>query len=137
MRHFLLSTMVSCGLVLLPLAAAVAQDQPRQDRYAQVQDERQAMSHDRVFDRVRTDLDRADGMAIPFSGARDRVAMARRQVDECQHMLADGHYDREMFNATVSSVQRVADIDRLSDRTRTYLTDDIHQLRDLQSRLEQ
>ena len=136
MRHFLLTSIASCGLLLLPLAAASAQDRPRDERYAQAQDEREAMSHDRVFERLRTDLDRVDAMALPFSGDRDRVGVARRQVSECQRVLAEGHYDRELFESTISAVQRVADMDRLSDRTRTYLTDDIHQLRDLQSRLE-
>lgn len=136
MKRFLLTTVASCGLLWMPLAVANAQDRPRDDRYAQAQDEREALSHDRVFERLRADLDRVDSMALPFSGDRDRVATARRQVNECQRVLSEGHYDRELFGAAVAAVERVADIDRLSDRARTYLTDDIHQLRDLQSRLE-
>jgi hypothetical protein len=136
MRHFIITTLAGCGLLLAPLAAN-AQYHPREDRYAQIQDEREAMSHDHVFDRVRTDLDRVDAMALPFSGDRDRVAFARQQVNECQRVLASGGYDRQMFSDTVAAVQRVADINHLSDRTRTYLTDDIAGLRDLQARLEQ
>src|SRR5580658_87164 len=72
---------------------------------------------------------------VPFTAERNRVIMARDLVNDFQHALADGDFDRRQFDDTISSIQRVADMNRLSDATRSYLLDDVRQLRDFARRL--
>jgi hypothetical protein len=62
--------------------------------------------------------------------------MAMEQVNECQQGINSGDYDRRMFDQTVASLQRVADLNRLNDQSRGYIADDIRELTRLQSRLE-
>ena len=50
--------------------------------------------------------------------------------------VASGEYDRHQFDEAIVAVQRVADLNRLSDRNRDYLREDVGELRELQLRLE-
>jgi hypothetical protein len=138
MKHLLIKTLAGSGLFLMSLTAS-AQYQPQYppppDPRYQVQDQREVQAQGRLFDRIRGDLDRARAGTIPFTADRNRVSMAQDMVNDCQRALANGEYDRRQFDDTVASIQRVADMDRLTDTTRSYLLDDARQLRDLEYRL--
>jgi len=137
MKHLLIKTLAGSGLLLISLTAS-GQYYPRPD-YRQVQDERdaqEAREHNRVFERVRSDLDRAHAGTLPLTADRSRVVKAREDVRECERILTAGDYDRRQFDEAIVSVQRVADLNRLSDHNRDNLLDDIRDLRQLQSRLE-
>ena len=131
-----MKAVAGCGLMLSALTAS-AQYQPRQDpvRY-QMQDQREAREHNRLFDRIQGDLDRAHSATLPFSSDRARVMRARQEVTECQNTVANGTYSRRSFDEAINAVQRVADANRLSEQSRDYLLSDVRQLRDLQQRLE-
>ena len=131
MKHLLIRSLAGSGLMLLALTAR-AQYQPRPDDEARGE----AREHAAVFDQVRTDLDRAEGFTVPFTGERDRVARARREVNECQRAVAAGETDRRTFGDAIAAIQRVVDLNRLPDHNRNLLADDINALRDLQARLE-
>jgi len=85
---------------------------------------------------VRSDLDRAHAGTLPLTADRSRVVKAREDVRECEHILTAGDYDSRQFDEAIVSIQRVADLNRLSDHNRDNLLDDIRDLRQLQSRLE-
>ena len=132
MRHFFITTLAGCGLLLTTMSAS-AQYQPRPDqgRY-----ERGAANHDRMFDQVRADLELAGSTAMPFSGDRDRVSIARDQLSQCEAAVNSGEYDRLTFGQTLSAIQRVVDLNRLTDQDRHYLVNDMTQLRQLEAELE-
>lgn len=136
MRHLLITSLTAAGL-LLTTGVASAQYYPRRDSQSiATQDEREAMDHNRVFDRARSDLDRASDLSLPFTADRNRVVTARAEITECQRILASGDYDRRQFDDAISAVQRVADMNRLSDRNRDFLRDDVRDLQRIQARLE-
>jgi len=121
--------------LLLTTMTATAQYQPRRENVPTAQYDREMGSHARMFDQIRGDLDLASTTALPFSGDQNRVAIARDQLNECQHAVNIGDYDRLTFGQTISSIQRVVDLNRLTDHDRSYLVNDISQLRELQAQL--
>ncbi len=136
MKHLLMKAIAGSGLVLFALTANA--QPPRQDdpnRY-QDRDRRVDQDHDRIFDRVRADLDRVQAETQPFTAEHDRLVQAKLRVNECQRMLNDRNYDRRTFDYTVGSIQRVVELNRLSERNHDYLTDDIQALRSVQSEFE-
>jgi len=136
MKNLLIKSLAGSGLLLMTLTAS-AQYQPRWDyRYQTMQDRREGRSYDELFDRVRDDLDRARSSTLPFTGDRNRVMRAEEQVNECQQSLKSDDFDRRTFGDTISSIQRIVDLNRLSDQNRDYLMHDINALRGLESRLE-
>jgi hypothetical protein len=137
MKNLLIKALASSGLLLLTMTAS-GQPYPRPqypDR-SQVQDGREARDNDRLFDRIRGDLDRAHDWTLPFTADRDRVVMARERADACRRAISAGAYDRRMLDDTVAAIRRVIDLNRLSDQSRDYLITDLEQLRSLQARLE-
>ena len=133
MRHLLIKTLAGSGLLFMTLTASA--QYPQEPRYP-TQDQREAQDHNRLFDRIRMDLDHAHEGTLPFTTDRNRVNMAQTQINECQREINMGQYDRRVFDQAVSSMQRVVDLNRLSDQSRSYLSDDIRELSRLQSRLE-
>lgn len=83
-----------------------------------------------VFERVRDDVEHVQTTA--FSGGRDefRLARTRQQLDELQGKLAAGQYDEPELGDVVHTLQKVVDSNRLSDRDREILSDDVSRLRD-------
>jgi len=134
MRHLLIKALAGSGLLLFGLTAS-GQYQPRSE-YRYQEEQREAREHDRFFERVRNDLDRASAFALPFTGEQGRVARAGEEVSDCHRAVTAGNYDRRTFDEAIAAIQRVVDSNRLSERNRDYLTDDVLQLRQLESRLE-
>jgi hypothetical protein len=137
MKHLLMKTIAGSGLLLFALtgyAQPPRQDYP--DRY-QDRDRRGDPGHDRTFDRIRGDLERVLAETQPFTTDHDRLVEARLRLNECQRMVNDRNYDRRTFDFTVASVQRVVELNRLSERNHDYLTDDIQALRAIQAEVEQ
>jgi hypothetical protein len=135
MRQLLIKTLAGSGLLLMGMTAS-AQYQPRPLSPQETQDQREAQDPDRIFDRVRTDLGRIRADASPFSADSDRLTVAIQQLNQCQRVVAAGEYDRRMFYQTVASIQRVMDLNRLTDQSRSYLGDDVSAMNRLQARLE-
>jgi hypothetical protein len=135
MRRLLIHTLAGAGLLLTAVTASAQYPQEPPSR-SRIPDEREDQDHNRLFDRVRTDLDHAHEGTLPVSADRSRVGIAQEQIDRCQRAINNGDYDKRMFDDTVASVQRVIDLNRLSDQNRGYLSDDIRELVRLQSRLD-
>ena len=135
MKHFLMSALAGSGLLFMTIPAQAQYQPDSVSSYHQIQYQREATSHDRLFDQMRDDLALASTTATPFSGDRDRVAIARDQLNQLQHAVDTGEYDGLTFSQTISAMQRVVDLNRMTDRNRDYLVNDIGQLRDLEAQL--
>jgi len=136
MKHLFIKTLAGSGLLLMAMTAS-AQYQPRSmDRYQPVQDERQVMDQNHVFDQIRDDLDRIHTFTLPFTPDRNRVNIAREQVNDCQQAVNSGDYDRQTFNQTIDAIQRVVDLNHLTDQSRGNLVSDIRELSHMEARLE-
>ena len=137
MKHLLIKALASSGLLLMTITASgQSYSRPQYPDRNQVQDEREARDNDQLFDRMRGDLDRAHAGTLPFTADRNRVVMARERAEACQRAINTGEYDRRMFDDTTAAIQRVVDLNRLSDQNRNYLVSDLEQLRSLEARLE-
>jgi hypothetical protein len=83
-----------------------------------------------IFERVRDDVEHVQTTA--FSGAHDefRLARTRQDLDELQGKLAAGQYDEPQLDNVIHTLQRVVDSNKLSERDRDMLSDDVSRLRD-------
>jgi hypothetical protein len=126
MRYSLIQAIAAAGLLLLG-TTATAQYRPH------VQYTYQDNRENRTFDRVRDDLDRAHASTLPSTPDRNRVLFAQSQLNLAQQAWAEGDYNssREVDEAIVA-IQRVADLNQLSERMRNNLLEDAHDLRSLQ-----
>jgi hypothetical protein len=135
MRCFLSKALIGSGLLLFGLVAQ-AQYGPRYGGDYPNYGQREAREHGWIFDRVRGDLDRAEASTLPFSGDRNRIERARVELNELQSSWNAGENNWREFNEAVTALQRVMDVNRMSDRTRDFLAGDLNRLRDMRSRLD-
>jgi hypothetical protein len=128
MRTLLMRALIGTSLLFGGLAAANAQyESPRVYEH---RDQAQ------FLDRVRADLDRAEAATLPDTGDRGRINAVRDEVNMFSRRLADGNYDRAALDNAISGMQRVVDINRMSDRTRDMMSDDLARLRDMRVRMD-
>ena len=123
MNHLFVTTLAGLSLLLASVPA-------------RAQDQREGPNQQQVFDRMRGDLDRVHADALPFSVDRDRVMAAMLMVNRCQRAVIAGDYDKHLFEQTVTSLQRVMDLNHLSDQSRTDVGDDIRAIVRLEAQLE-
>lgn len=131
MRHLLLRTMAGAGLVLFGLGAT-AQAQPPRDDDAYHRDRDDYYKGDQwrahLFDRVRADLDHVQTTWFP-SGDQYRLTKAKQELGELQAAMADHRYDERALDDVLGAMQRVVTDNRLSNRDRDILNDDMGRLR--------
>ena len=87
-----------------------------------------------LFDRVRSDLDRAESTAYSNGGDRRRFNKVREELSEFQAKYANGRLDKHELDETISALQRVVNDNRLQYRDRDVLQDDLYRLRDFRAR---
>lgn len=134
MRNKVIKTLAGSGLLLLGMT--VRAQNPPQPWSPQAQEQRDADDQSRIFDHARSDLDRVHEEATPFSPDRDRIMVAMQLLNRCQREVIGGNYDRHTFDQTIASIQRVMDLNRLTEQSRGYLGDDVRAMSRLQARLE-
>jgi hypothetical protein len=130
MKHFL-ATMVSSTLLLFSVAGSAQQYPPRStDRYYENRDRGVFM------ERVQADLDRAESTAYPSSSDAYRIARARDEMSEFQRKMEAGTFDSRTLTDAIVSLQRIVDNNRLYERIRDSLVDDLSRLRDIRERYD-
>jgi hypothetical protein len=87
-----------------------------------------------LFDRVRSDLNRAEVNADPTRGEADRFDIAQQRVNAFQRAWQAGQYDYRDLDDVIAAVQRVVSTNHLTLRDERNLRDDIVRMRDLQAR---
>ena len=88
----------------------------------------------RLFERVRVDVDHVRSVTFPFGADQYRLANTIQQLNELQEKLARGRYDRRELDDVIEALQRVVRDNRLSRRDRDILDDDLDRLRDFRGR---
>jgi hypothetical protein len=136
MTNTLLRSVVGTGLLLsgLTTAAVVAQDRDR-DRDDSYYSRREAFFHDehwraRLFQRVRDDLNEVQSSTFPVSRDELRIVRTKEELGQLQEKLADHRYDAGQLDEVIAGVQRVIDSNRLSNRDRDMLSDDVARMRE-------
>jgi hypothetical protein len=85
--------------------------------------------YNRLFNRVRFDLERAEANSNWNGGDRRRFSKVREELSEFQRSG-----NRHELNDTISALQKVVNDNRLSYRDRDVLAQDLYQLRDSRAR---
>jgi hypothetical protein len=131
MKHLLLRTIAGTSLMLFGLSASMQAQPPRDDdAYHRDRDDyyRGDQWRARLFDRVRADLDHVQTTWFP-SGDQYRLAKAKQELSELQAAMADHRYDERALDDVLAAMQRVVSDNRLSNRDRDILNDDMGRLR--------
>jgi hypothetical protein len=133
MKHLLTKTIAGSALSLFSFGAYAQQYPPRygEDRYYSDRRDRNMFA-----ERVQSDLDRAESTAYPSSSDASRIARARDDMSDFQRKMDVGTYDSRALTEAIVSLQRIVDNNRLYERTRESLVDDLNRLRDMRERYE-
>ena len=131
MKQLLMKAVAGAGILFCGFTAN-AQYQPQYpNRYEHRYD---IQDHSRLFDRIRADLDRASASFWTGPGDRFRLNAAREQLNDLQNLVASGNFDGQELNQAIVALRRVVNNNRLSDRTREDLEQDLERMRELRWR---
>jgi hypothetical protein len=87
----------------------------------------------RVFAEIRTDLDHVWSARHAADKERARLDRTKQELTDLQGKLEHGEWDNGHVNDVIDSLRKSADDDRLSERDRAVLNDDVNRLKDLQN----
>ena len=120
--------LLTAGVIMMALAlSASAQDwyHEREDRF------RGDAWRPHIFTHVRTDLDHVwSGRASDKE--RARLQRTEEELTKMQADLDQGRWDNGMLNDVIDSVRKSSDDDRLPQRDRDVLADDVRRLKEFQ-----
>ena len=137
MKHLLLRTVAGTGLVLFGLTASMQAQRPRDDdSYHRDRDDyyRGDQWRARMFDRIRDDLNHVQTTWFSGGGDQYRLDRAKQELNELQTSMAEHRYNERALDDVVAAMQRVVSDNRLSERDRSILNDDLARLRQFRER---
>jgi hypothetical protein len=137
MKHLLIRTVAGTGLMLFGLTASMQAQRPRDDdSYHRDRDDyfRGDQWRARMFDRVRDDLNHVQTTWFSGGGDQYRIDRAKQELNELQTAMAEHRYNERALDDVVNAMQRVVSDNRLSDRDRSILNDDLARLRQFRER---
>ncbi|MGA2431120.1 MAG: hypothetical protein ABSH13_21665 [Candidatus Acidiferrum sp.] len=128
MKKIIMTGLIAVLLLGLSTAAQDAQDwyHDRDTRFAGDQ----WRAH--VFAEVRTDLDHVWSAYQAAEKERKRLERTKEELTDLQAKLERGRWDNGRVNDVIDSLRKSADDQRLSERDRAVLSDDVSRLKDLQ-----
>lgn len=85
-----------------------------------------------VFAEVRTDLDHVWSANQAAEKERNRIERTKQELTELQAKLDHGEWDNGHVNDVVDSLRKSANDNRLSERDRAVLSDDVSRIKELQ-----
>lgn len=137
MRHLLLRTIAGTGLMLFGLTASLQAQRPRDDEAYHRDREgyyrgEQWRAH--FFEKVRDDLNHVQSNWFTSGGDQYRIARAKQELNELQNDFAGHRYDERQVDDVIATLQRVVADNRLSERDRDILSDDLNRLREFRER---
>jgi hypothetical protein len=123
MKRFLTAGVIMAALTL----GAAAQDwyHDRQERY------RGEGWRSHVFMHVRTDLEHVWG-GRAADKERERIQRTKEELTKMQADLDQGRWDNGILNDVIDSIRKSANDDRLPQRDRAVLADDVTRLKEFQ-----
>ena len=86
----------------------------------------------RLFLEIRTDLDHVWSAVQAADKERKRLDRTKEELTDLQAKLDHGQWDNGHVNDVVDSLRKSANDNRLSERDRAVLNDDVNRLRDFQ-----
>ena len=86
-----------------------------------------------VFSEVRTDLDHVWSEKHASDKERDRLERTKQELTDLQAKLDHGEWDNGHVNDVIDSLRKSANDNRLSERDRAVLNDDVTRIKDLQN----
>jgi len=137
MKHLLLRTVAGTGLMLFGVSASMQAQRPRDDdSYHRDRDDyyRGDQWRARMFDRIRDDLNHVQTTWFSGGGDQYRIDKAKQELNELQTAMAEHRYNERALDDVVAAMQRVVSDNRLSDRDRSILNDDLARLRQFRER---
>ena len=138
MKHILLRTIAGTGLMLFGLTASMQAQRPRDDdAYHRDRDDyyRGDQWRARMFDRIRDDLNHVQTTVFgSVNGDEYRLDRAKQELGELQQSFSEHRYNERALDDVISALQRVVSDNRLSERDRQILTDDLNRLREFRER---
>jgi hypothetical protein len=137
MKHLLIRTVAGTGLMLFGLTASMQAQSPRDDdSYHRDRDDyyRGDQWRARMFDRIRDDLNHVQTTWFSGGGDQYRIDKAKQELNELQTAMAEHRYNERALEDVVAAMQRVVSDNRLSDRDRSILNDDLARLRQFRER---
>ena len=90
----------------------------------------------RLFDRVREDIDQVQARTPVFSGDEFRLGRAKEQLNQLQRDASEGRFVDRDVDEVIGTLQRVVADNRMPERDRAMLTDDLNRLRDFREHHE-
>ena len=123
--------------MLFGLTASMQAQRPRDDdSYHRDRDDyfRGDQWRARMFDRVRDDLNHVQTTWFSGGGDQYRIDKAKQELNELQTAMAEHRYNERALDDVVNAMQRVVSDNRLSDRDRSILNDDLARLRQFRGR---
>jgi hypothetical protein len=137
MRGLLAKSLAGGGLLFLGLALN-AQDNGRyrdNDRYYDRDDRGYRRGGGSLMERVESDLNYAASSAYS-RGERNRVEKARHELGEFERAWNTGRFNRHDLDDSIAAIQKVIDHNRLDERARSILWNDVQRLRDFRADYE-
>lgn len=83
-----------------------------------------------VFEQVQMDLDHINSAYHAAERERKRLSKTREELSDLQDKLAHSRYDGGELNDVIDSIRKSSNDERLSDRDRSVLRDDLARLED-------
>jgi hypothetical protein len=83
-----------------------------------------------IFQRVREDVEHVQRTTFPFTGDQSRLSRTIFELNELQTKLNQGRYDEHELSDVMYALSNVLQYNRLSDRDREILTDDLNRMRE-------
>jgi hypothetical protein len=136
--NIIVSSLLSVGLTLGLSAAAQAAPQRYPDHQSPYgaysgQDFRDSRA---LFDRVRSDLDIAEGNLPSYSYSRDRFDRVRGELSELQRNWDENTYEPRQADVVIAALDRVLATSDLMPRDHDRLSDDMSRLREFRDNHE-
>jgi hypothetical protein len=139
MKSTLFKGMACAGMLLISFSARQASAQNRDDdTFYHTREGFYAAESWKMhlFDRVRADLDYVQKTA--FAGADEyRIVRTKDQVTELQGKMAEGRFDQPELDDVIAGLGRVVADNRLNERDRNMLNDDLNRVRDYRAHHEE
>src|SRR5579871_4060933 len=134
MKHLLLRSIAGAGLILFGLTAGVqAAPQRDDDAYHRDRDDyyRGDQWRARMFDRIRDDLNHVQTNVFgAVTGDQYRLDRAKQELGELQSAYSEHRYNERALDDVINALQRVVADNRLRDRDRDMLNNDLNHLRE-------
>jgi hypothetical protein len=137
MKHLFLGTIVS-GLILFS-APGFAQDRDRDRHEGQGQgyeNRDEGYFKGRLFERIREDIDRVQANTPAFGGDEFRLQRVKQELNEMHQGAVNGKFEDRQLDDVANALQKVIADNRMPERDRTMLQDDLKRLQDYKANHE-